>query len=287
MLTMLIVVALYTICSLNDKYAVSKAKLNGSQLTFLMAAGTIPFLAALLPFTEINVTLSPLTLVFVLLMAASKYFEFYMSAKILEQMSAFELKAWLGISLFLSYFTDIIMQSQSISILKILCIAVTVGGLVLIARSGRQKVSYSKIVIPLIVYIAAKFGYGFVVKAGEGYISSTFMLFFALIILALVLIPKAKPLSIAAVSPEGKRGVLIVVLCKLPNALGLLGENAVAAESLTNYAFIQPMILIVILVLELLKKSTRPTGLNLAGSIICALGILGFQAAGIGAINFL
>ena len=113
------------------------------------------------------------------------------------------------------------------------------------------------------------------------------MLFFALIILALVLIPKAKPLSIAAVSPEGKRGVLIVVLCKLPNALGLLGENAVAAESLTNYAFIQPMILIVILVLELLKKSTRPTGLNLAGSIICALGILGFQAAGIGAINFL
>ena len=88
---MLIVVALYTICSLNDKYAVSKAKLNGSQLTFLMAAGTIPFLAALLPFTEINVTLSSLTLVFVLLMAASEYFEFYMSAKILEQMSAFEL----------------------------------------------------------------------------------------------------------------------------------------------------------------------------------------------------
>lgn len=287
MLTMLIVVALYTICSLNDKYAVSKAKLNGSQLTFLMAAGTIPFLAALLPFTDRNVTFSPLTLAFVLLMAASKYFEFYMSAKILEQMSAFELKAWLGISLFLSYFTDIIMQSQSISILKILCIAVTVGGLVLIARSGRQKVSYSKIVIPLIVYIAAKFGYGFVVKAGEGYISSTLMLFFALIILALVLIPKAKPLSIAAVSPEGKKGVVIVVLCKLPNALGLLGENAVAAESLTNYAFIQPMILIVILVLELLKKSTRPTGLNLAGSIICALGILGFQAAGIDAINFL
>ncbi len=35
------VVAMYTICSLNDKYAVSKAKLNGSQLTFLMAAGTI------------------------------------------------------------------------------------------------------------------------------------------------------------------------------------------------------------------------------------------------------
>ena len=52
------VVAMYTICSLNDKYAVSKAKLNGSQLTFLMAAGTIPFLALLLPFSERTFTFS-------------------------------------------------------------------------------------------------------------------------------------------------------------------------------------------------------------------------------------
>lgn len=70
-------------------------------------------------------------------------------------------------------------------------------------------------------------------------------------------------------------------MCKLPNALGLSGENAVAAQSLTNYAFIQPMILIVILILDFLKKSTRPTGLNLAGSIVCSLGILGFQIKGV------
>lgn len=96
-----------------------------------------------------------------------------------------------------------------------------------------------------------------------------------------MLIPSANPLSIAAGSPEGKKGVLIVILCKLPNALGLLGENAVAAQSLTNYSFIQPMILIVVLVLDLIRKNTRPTGLNLAGSVVCVIGILGFQAAGI------
>ena len=281
MLIMLAVVALYTICSLNDKYAVSKAKFNGSQLTFLMAAGTIPFLAILLPFSDRTFTFSSQTFIFIILIAASKYLEFSMGAKILIEMSVFELKAWLGLILFMSYFTDVIIYSQNISVLKILCIIITAAGLIMIASSGRKKVNYPKIVIPLIIYISAKFGYGFIMKAAEKYISSTLTLFFALIVLALILIPSAKPLSIAAGSPEGKKGVLIVVLCKLPNALGLLGENAVAAKSLTNYSFTQPMILIVVLILDLIRKNTRPTGLNLAGSIVCVIGILGFQAAGL------
>ncbi|MGN0648544.1 MAG: hypothetical protein ACI4J3_07945 [Oscillospiraceae bacterium] len=278
MLTMLAVVALYTICSLNDKYAVSKAKLNGSQLTFLMAAGTLPFLALLLPFSDRTLTFSLPTFICVFLIAASKFLEFSMGAKILVEMSVFELKAWLGLTLFMSYATDIIMYSQDVSALKILCIAVTVAGLVMIARSGRRKVNYKKIAVALIVYIAAKFAYGFIMNTAKTYISSTLTVFFALIVLALVLIPSAKPLTIAAESPEGRKGVWIVVLCKLPNALGLLGENAVAAQSLTNYAFIQPMILMVVLILDLIKKNTRPTGWNLAGSLICVLGILGFQA---------
>ena len=41
MLLMLAVVACYTICSLSDKYAVSKLKMNGSTLTFIMAAATV------------------------------------------------------------------------------------------------------------------------------------------------------------------------------------------------------------------------------------------------------
>lgn len=181
----------------------------------------------------------------------------------------------------MSYFTDIAMGVQSIGALKIFCIAITVAGLAMIAKSGRTRVNYKKIIIPMIIYIAAKFGYGFVIQAAEKYISSTLTVFFALILLALVLIPAAKPTAVASGSPEGKKGVLIVVLCKLPNALGLLGENAVAAKSLTDYAFIQPMILIAILVLDFLRKSTRPTGLNLAGSVVCAVGILGFQAVGV------
>ncbi len=281
MLLMLTVVALYTICSLNDKYAVSKAGYNGSQLTFLMAAGTLPFLALTLPFSDLTFTFTIPTLIFIMLTALSKYLEFDMSAKILEQMSAFELKAWLGLCLFASYFTDVIMYGDKLNLLKIMFIAVTAAGLVLIAKSGKKNVSYKKIALPLVLYLAAKFGYGFIMKAAEGYISSTLTLFFALIILAVILIPSAKPLKIAANSPEGKKGVLIVVLCKLPNALGLLGENAVAAESLTNYAFIQPMILVVIFFTAMFSKTEKLSGWNLAGSVACIAGILGFQIAGL------
>ena len=277
---MLAVVGLYTICSLNDKYAVSKAKYNGSQLTFLMAAGTVLFLLPLLPFADTTITANWLAPVFVLLIALSKYLEFDMSAKILEYMSAFELKAWVGILLFVSYFTDVIIYSQSIDIIKLLFIALTMAGLVMIAISGREKVNYKKIAVPMILYLAARFIYGFVMNAAEGIISSTMTLLFALIVLALVMLPSAKPWAIAKNSPEGMKGVLIVLLCKIPNALGLLGENAVAAESLTNFAFIPPMILIVIFIVGLFRKSTRPTGLNLAGSIACIIGIMGFQAVG-------
>lgn len=75
--------------------------------------------------------------------------------------------------------------------------------------------------------------------------------------------------------------VSIVALAKIPNVLGLILENAVIAISLTNDSFIQPMILITILIIGMFQKTERPTGWNLAGSIICAVGILGFQFAGL------
>ncbi len=281
MLLMLAVVGIYTLTSLNDKYAVSKAKYNGAQLTFLMAAGTAPFLALLLPWADRTLTFTWQAVVCILLIALSKYLEFGMSARILEDMSAFELKAWVGILLFVSYFTDAVMYGFSPDPLKILFIVLTTAGLAMIAISGRGKVNYKKIALPLLLYLAARFGYGFVMKWAEPYISSTLTLLFALIVLAAVMLPAAKPWRIPKESPEHMKGLLIVVLCKIPNAFGLMGENAVAAESLTNFSFIPPMILIVIFIIGLFSKSTRPTGLNLAGSVICIAGILGFQLADI------
>ena len=276
MALMLMVVLCYTICSLSDKYAVAKIKFNGNELTFLMAAATALFMTFTLPFVDTRVVWGIPAVAAILLLTASKMLEFQMSALILQDMSAFELKAWLGICLFMSYFTDILMKTQGFSWLRLGFIAVTVVGLVLIAQSGRKKIRYGKIVLPLIVYQVAKYGYGFVIAAAEPYISSTMCLYFALILLALILLPMAHPVRIFR---EKRNGGLFVVLTKIPNVAGLLGENAVIAVSLANYSFIQPMILVVLFFWGIARKEEEHDLLSVLGGIVCIIGIVGFQIA--------
>ncbi len=274
MALMLMVVLCYTICSLSDKYAVAKIKFNGNELTFLMAAATALFMTFTLPFVDTRVIWGIPAVAAILLLTASKMLEFQMSALILQDMSAFELKAWLGICLFVSYFTDIVMKTQRFSWLRLGFIAVTVIGLVLIAQAGRKKIRYGKIVLPLIVYLIAKYGYGLVIAAAEPYISSTMCLYFALILLALILLPMAHPVRIFR---EKRNGGLFVVLTKIPNVAGLLGENAVIAVSLANYSFIQPMILVVLFFWGIARKEEEHDLLSVLGGIVCIIGIVGFQ----------
>lgn len=274
MALMLMVVLCYTICSLSDKYAVAKIKFNGNELTFLMAAATAVFMTFTLPFVDTRVIWGIPAVAAILLLTASKMLEFQMSALILQDMSAFELKAWLGICLFVSYFTDIVMKTQRFSWLRLGFIAVTVIGLVLIAQAGRKKIRYGKIVLPLIVYLIAKYGYGLVIAAAEPYISSTMCLYFALILLALILLPMAHPVRIFR---EKRNGGLFVVLTKIPNVAGLLGENAVIAVSLANYSFIQPMILVVLFFWGIARKEEEHDLLSVLGGIVCIVGIVGFQ----------
>ena len=276
MALMLMVVLCYTICSLSDKYAVAKIKFNGNELTFLMAAATALFMTFTLPFVDTRVVWGIPAVAAILLLTASKMLEFQMSALILQDMSAFELKAWLGICLFMSYFTDILMKTQRFSWLRLGFIAVTVIGLVLIAQAGRKKIRYGKIVLPLIVYLIAKYGYGLVIAAAEPYISSTMCLYFALILLALILLPMAHPVRIFR---EKRNGGLFVVLTKIPNVAGLLGENAVIAVSLANYSFIQPMILVVLFFWGIARKEEEHDLLSVLGGIVCIVGIVGFQIA--------
>lgn len=276
MVLMLMVVLCYTICSLSDKYAVAKIKFNGNELTFLMAAATALFMTFTPPFVDTRVIWGIPAVAAILLLTASKMLEFQMSALILQDMSAFELKAWLGICLFVSYFTDIVMKTQRFSWLRLGFIAVTVIGLVLIAQAGRKKIRYGKIVLPLIVYLAAKYGYGLVIAAAEPYISSTMCLYFALILLALILLPMAHPVRIFR---EKRNGGLFVVLTKIPNVAGLLGENAVIAVSLANYSFIQPMILVVLFFWGIARKEEEHDLLSVLGGIVCIVGIVGFQIA--------
>lgn len=270
---MLAVTTCYTIISLSDKYAIAEAKFSGNEFSFLMCASMSVFIALCLPFQEIRFVLSWQAFAAILLIASCKMLEFQMSALVLKQLSAFELKAWLGITLFASYLTDIFYGADP-RVSKFACILVTVLGLVFIAKSAKAgDADYRKIILPIILYLVSKYGYGLVIKAFSPYISSTMQLLPALILIALILAPKATP---GQLLQKNSRGVWFVVLARIPNAAGMLLENVIISISLANYSFIQPMILVTLFFIGLIRKEPR-SRLNLIGSLLCVAGVLAFQ----------
>lgn len=276
MALMLLVVGCYTVTSLSDKYAVAKIKLNGNELTFLMAAATSFFMLFYLPFDSRLFTLSWQSFAAIALMVVSKLLEFQLAAVILREMSAFELKAWLGITLFVSYATDLISRTAAFgynTFVKFGFILITTAGLFLIAKSGGQKINYKKILLPLIGYLIVKYGYGLVVNLTQSYVSPSLSLFWALVILTAALAPMAHPIRLIKEKPKG---TAFVVLTKIPNVVGLVCENIVAAQSMANYSFIQPMILVALFVVQLIRRE-ECTKLNIAGGVVCIAGIVGFQ----------
>lgn len=271
---MLAVTACYTICSLNDKYAAAKANLSGDEFTFLMCSSMSLFLAVSLPFQQLSFSFEWQSVLAVLLVVVCKMLEFQMSARVLKQISAFELKAWLGITLFASYFTDILFGSE-LSIIKLICIFATATGLVFIARSSKGGVNYKQIILPLVLYLVSKYGYGLIIRSFSPYASSTMQLLPAMVIISLIMLPRV---HIRELIKNNRSGVVKVVLARIPNTLGMLLENAVISISLANYSFIQPMILVTLFVIGLIRREKR-SRLNLIGSIICIVGIVAFQLA--------
>ncbi len=270
---MLIVTVCYTITSLSDKYAVSGAKFSGNEFTFLMCSSMTVFLTITLPFQEIYFTFSWQSFAAILLIAVCKMLEFQMSALVLVQLTAFELKAWLGVTLFTSYLTDI-FYGADLRVTKLACITATVIGLIFIAISGRErKITYRKILLPLILYLVAKYGYGLVIKGFSPYISSTLQLLPALVLIAIIQFPRTVPAKIISKNPKG---ALKVILARIPNTIGMLLENVIISISLANYSFIQPLILVSLFLIGFIRKE-RYSKLNLIGSIICVIGVIMFQ----------
>ena len=211
----------------------------------------------------------------VLLVVVCKMLEFQMSARVLKQISAFELKAWLGITLFASYFTDILFGSE-LSINKLICLFATTAGLVFVARSSKGGgVNYKQIILPLVLYLVSKYGYGLVIKSFSSYVSSAMQLLPAMVIISLIMLPRV---HIRELIKNNRSGVVKVVLARIPNTLGMLLENVVISISLANYSFIQPMILVTLFIIGLIRREKR-SRFNLIGSIICIVGIVAFQLA--------
>ena len=90
---------------------------------------------------------------------------------------------------------------------------------------------------------------------------------------SLILLPKADPVKIFKENPKG---AFNVVLARIPNTVGMIVENAVISISLASYSFIQPMILVSLFVIGLIRRE-KYTRLNIIGNIICVVGVISFQ----------
>lgn len=276
---MILAAACYTITSLNDKYASATLKLSGNEITFLMAFGTSFFMLFYLPFANTFFTWCWQSIATIIMMAFLKFAEIELSVKILREMSAFELKAWLGLTLFFSYTFDLLAGNEAPgtqTIYKFAAIAITSIGLFFIAASKNKTIHYRIILLPLIFYLAEKFCYGLLVNVSQTYISPTLSLFLAFIVLTLFLAPR---IQFAKLCKEKPKGTSLVLAAKMPNALGLICENLTAAISITNYSFIQPIILAALFVIQLIRRE-ESSKLNLAGGLLCISGIILFQAIG-------
>lgn len=270
---MLGVTACYTVTSFSDKYAVSKTKFSGDEFTFLMCFSLSAFTLFSLPFQNIYFTVTWQSFASILLITACKMLEFQMNALVLKQLSAFELKAWIGITLFASYITDVFFGAD-INAYKILCIVITIIGLALIVQSGREnKIEYCKIAVPLVFYLIAKYGYGLIIKTFTPYVSPTMQFMPALMIVSLIMLTKVSPIEIFK---KNKMGAVNVILARIPNTIGMIIENIIISVSLASYSFIQPMILVSLFIIGVIQKN-RYSRLNLAGSIICIIGVVIFE----------
>ena len=240
-----------------------------------MCASMSVFLAATLPFQTIAFSLTWQSFAGVALVALCKLLEFKMSVLVLKEMSAFELKAWLGVTLFVSYFTDVFM-GENLKALRLVFICFAALGLVLIVRSDKaEKIHYRKITLPLLLYLAAKFGYGLTIRGFSDYASSIMLLLPGLVIVALLCLPKVRFRSYS----EKPKGTLNVVLARIPNAAGMIMENMVIGISLSNYSLIQPLILVTLFVISLIRRETCSKA-NIIGGVLTIAGVIGFQFCG-------
>ena len=125
----------------------------------------------------------------------------------------------------------------------------------------------------ILLYLAEKFSYGLLVNVSQAYISPTFSLLLAFLILTVLLAPRVQFVRLLK---EKTKGAGLVLAAKIPNTIGLVCENLTAAKSITNYSFIQPIILAALFVIQLIRRE-ETSKRNLAGGILCVAGILLFQ----------
>ncbi len=262
-------ITFYSLTAYGDKYISAKLKCTPEEYTFLVSLVTVFWLVLCLPFTGWRLGMNRFSFLLLACLVVWKVLEFYTTALLLKNSEPYELKAWLGINVILSYGINLWegkSRFQTGILLLALCLLFGIW-LILTDRKGAPGEMKKSIGVCL-VYILSKFMYGLQMGRMAQYGNSVSILILVLTAVALIQLPrlpKRKP-------PAGKE-MAGVVLSRLTNAAGLMTEAEAAAANIFFYTLIQPMQLFVLFAACLITG--RPMSRRKrAGSILCVAAVL-------------
>ncbi len=269
MIWSLLTVGCYSISSLGDKFISAKMKCKPSEFTFIVSICTALWMGIMQLFTGWSFTFTKATLILLICLILWKLGEFYTSALLLQSTSAYELKAWLGINISMSYIINVLHNTYAFNPIVILFTATLLMGIYLI-ESSQEALMKNKLALKLLLFVGfiiSKFMYGLQIGILSKSCSPSSILFIIMISIAFIQLPKISFKKIIK-----KDGKFIAAATRLPNAAGLLTEAMAALENIFIYALIQPMQLAILFIVSLIKKEDMNKK-KIAGTFICLISI--------------
>ena len=134
----ILTVACYTLSSLGDKQISQKLKCSPAEFAFIVSAASMMWLLFTIPFMGWGLTINVRNGVILLFLTGCKFLEFYTSAILLKSVSAYELKAWLGINIVISYLYNVVKGIYQWDFVVSLFFALLLVGIVLIMAGQRD-----------------------------------------------------------------------------------------------------------------------------------------------------
>lgn len=272
MMGVLLTVVCYTISSLGDKYISAKLKCSPAEFAFVVSFATMVWIGVTFPATGWGFQFNMRNGLILLSLVVWKVMEFYTSALLLKAVSAYELKAWLGINIVCSYFFNVIHGIYKADIRVMFSSAVLLLGIVMIMKGRDDKKQsaeggFGKLSVLFLMFITSKFLYGLMLGQMTRACKTTSVLFIVMFVTALLQLPRIHVRELA-----GRKGIGGAVLTRLPNAAGLIMEALIAVENIFLYAMIQPIQLALLFAASIVKK--EPMGkMKLTGSLLCIFSV--------------
>lgn len=186
-------------------------------------------------------------------------------AILLKTSSAYELKAWLGINIVLSYFVNVTRGIETLEAGVLVFSLVLFLGIYMIVSAEKWS---RKSIILCLLYILSKLLYGLMPGMLSAKCNTTSALFIVMLVIAIVNIPMISPKEIVR-----KEGLKEAVMTRIPNAIGLMTEVIAAKQNVFFYTMVQPAQLTLLFVVSIIKKEIMSQKKKY-GSILCIIAVI-------------